>query len=125
AGQAFGVDLLLHDRRVSRAAADGEVVRAERDATPVDLTEAEHEVRRHDADRRPVLGPRGEAGERPDLLEAALVEQVGDPLTDGAAAVLVLTADLVLAAERLGSLQASSYLIDLIGPDVAHGVPPS
>ncbi len=79
------------DGSVARTAAHREVVGGEHDRPPVDLRGSRHEVSREDRGQAalpiipvlPCLRVGREAGQRPDLSEAAAVGQPLDPLAHG------------------------------------------
>ena len=108
----FGVYLLLEDRRVRRAAANGEVVTADDDGTALDAGATHHEVRGREAGQL-TLVVLGSSRERADFVEAAGVDQRVDALADGELASVVLTGDLLLATHRGRQLGAPPQLVEL------------
>ena len=119
-GEALGVDHLLPDGGVRRAAAHGEVVRLEDGATAVDPSLADDHVGRREVDelRALVLAA---PGDRAGLVEAPVVDQAGHALADRQAAAGVLARDALLAAHAPRELLAPAQLLELGLP--GHGAP--
>ena len=105
-GHALGVHLLLEDRRVGRSAPHREVVAADDDRAAVDAAAAHDEVGRREVDEVTVVVVGGAAGQRADLVEAAVVEQARDALTNRQLPERAVLGDLLLAAHPRGELLA-------------------
>ena len=120
---ALGVDGLLPDGGVGRAAADREVVALDDGAAAVDATLADDRVRGEELGELAVLGVGAAPGERTGLVEAARVEEPVDPLANRQPARLMLPADALLAAHAPGELLAPAQLLELGLPGHAPGDP--
>ena len=97
------------------AAADGEVLAADRDVPPVDLAEAHDVRRRREPGEAPVLvlpGP----GEDADLVEGAGVEDAVEALADGVLPAIVLAGDAVRLAAGARQLDAFPELVEPVLP---------
>ncbi len=117
-GQPLGVDHLLPDGGVGRAAANREVVALHHGRPAVDLATPHHAVGGQEVHELAVLvGPA--AGELARLAEGALVEQPPDALAHGQAPARVLASDPLLAAHLLREPLAAAQLLELGLP--GHG----
>ena len=111
--EALGVDGLLPDRGVRRAAAHGEVVALHDRAPPVDAALADDRVGRQELGQLAVVAVCPAAGERPGLVEAPLIEEPLDPLPNRQAPGRVLALDPLLAAHPPRELLAPAQLLEL------------
>src|SRR5207237_77173 len=104
-----------------RAAAHGEVVAADHHRAAIDLGAAEHEVRRREGDQVVVGVVARAAGDLADLVEAAGVGELGDPLEDRQATAVVLALHALGPAQLRGELLATPQLVQLLLP--IHAAP--
>lgn len=113
---ALDVDLLGDQRKVGGTTFDREVVAGHDDAPAVDPPGAGDDARRHEGgELAVVVGRRARHGA--DLGEAAVIEQVVEPLPHGAPTVGPLPGDAFGAAELGGQVLAVRELIELGVPD--------
>ena len=115
---AFGVHLLLEDRRVGRTAAHGEVVAADHDGASVDAPTAHDEVRRRGVDEIAVVVVRRAPGERADLVKRVRVEQRVDAFPNGQLSLGAVLGDLLVATHATSQLRTPRELLELRLPAV-------
>ncbi len=117
----LGVDLLLPDGGVGRAAAHGEVVPADHDGTTVDAAAPHYEVAGGERLELAVLAVAALAGQRADLVEGVRVEQRVDALAHRELAPRVLPLDLLRTAHGVSQGLTPVQLVDVVLPAVPHG----
>ena len=118
---AFGVNLLLIDRRVRGSAAHREIVAADHDRTPVDPTATHDEVGGRHVDEIAVVVVRRATGERADLVERTVVEQRGDPFPNCELPLRAVPFDLLHATHAPRELGPARQLLELRLPTHLSG----
>src|SRR5918999_5276448 len=105
--------MLVLDGGVGGATAHREVVATDHHWPAVDPGPPEDEVRRREVGEVVVTVVARLAGDLPELVKAAGVDEPVDPLPDGEAAAVVLALDARGAAELLGERLAPPELLHL------------
>ncbi len=118
----LGHHLLAADRRIRRAAAHGEIVAADHDRPAFDPPAPEHEIRGLERLKLAVVAILRAARERADLVKAAGIEQLLDPLAHREPAGIVLALDLVRPAHLARQGLAAAQFLDIGFP--AHASTP-
>ncbi|MGY3492657.1 hypothetical protein ACVW1B_002076 [Bradyrhizobium sp. USDA 4502] len=111
------------NRCIRRAAAHGEVVADHNDGAAVDPGAAEHAVRRRQVLEFVALVIFGDAGDGTDLMEAALVDELVDALTNREPALVALPLDLVNASHLPRERFAAGEVVEFRLP--VHSLLPS
>ena len=111
------------DRCIGRAAAHGEIVADHHHGAAVDPGAAEHAVRRRQVLELVALVVFGDAGDGTDFVEAVLVDELVDALTNREPALVALPLDLVNASHLPRERFAPGEVVEFRLP--VHSLPPS